>query len=162
MIRLLAVIAALFLAVPAAAHQQKITITTIAHNPRTQLLEIMHRVPLHDAEHSLETQGIQAPDIINDTESRRAFARYISARFSVATDGGPIELTLLGSEVSGGNLLVYQEAPSPGPGVELKVQSQILTDVWSRQENRVNVGDGAQTRTAIFRSGDPAKVVLLQ
>ena|SRR6056297_2635775 len=162
MIRLLALLAAFILAVPAAAHQQKITITTMMHNPRTQMLEIVHRVPLHDAEHALQTQGMKAPDIINDIASRRAFARYIANRFSVAEEDGPIALTLLGSEVEGGNLLVYQEAHSPGRGAELLVQSQILADVWSRQENRVNAGTGADTQTAIFRAGDPAKTVLLQ
>jgi hypothetical protein len=57
----------------ATAHQQKIALTSIAHNDRTGLLEVIHRVPLHDAEHALEAQGVRAPDI--DLESRRVAHR---------------------------------------------------------------------------------------
>ncbi len=38
----------------AAAHQQKIAITTVLFNPRTQNIEIMHRFNLHDAEHAVK------------------------------------------------------------------------------------------------------------
>lgn len=169
MIRLLFALSALLLAflqvVPAAAHQQKLTITTLAHNPRTGMLEVVHRVPLHDAEHALKTQGITAPDIIGDLESRRAFARYVEARFSVSqqdeSQPRAVPLTLLGTEIEGGNLMVYQEAPSPGQGTRLLVSSQILTDIWTRQENRVNLGAGTSVDTLIFRSGDRPKSAVL-
>lgn len=161
MIRALALLGALLLAIasqaPVLAHQQKVTLSSIAHNSRSGLLEIVHRIPLHDAEHALEAQGIAAPDIIGDLESRRAFARYVSERFSIALDGEPIALTLLGSEIEGGRLFVYQEAPSPGPGAQILVHAQILTDVWARQENRVNLGTGTMVETLIFTSGDQPK-----
>ena len=145
----------------AAAHQQKITLSSVAHNQRTGLLEVLHRVPLHDAEHALEAQGVRAPDIVNDLESRRAVARYIAARFSVSHDGTPMTLTLLGTEIEGGRLIVYQEAPSPGVGAVLSIRSQILTDVWVKQENRVNLGVGTEVETLIFTSGDGAQEAIL-
>ena len=37
----------------AVAHQQKIAITTVLFNPRTENIEIMHRFNLHDAEHAV-------------------------------------------------------------------------------------------------------------
>lgn len=161
MIRALTLLVALLLAIPAAAHQQKVTITSIAHNPRTQTLEVVHRIPLHDAEHALKTQGARAPDIVNDIDSRRAFARYVAKRFSIARDGAPLDLQLLGTEIDGGRLLVYQEAPSPGQGSDLVVRSQILTDVWARQENRVNMGTGTEVDTLVFAKGDPARTARL-
>ena len=60
MIRAFVLLIALLLALPSsvatplAAHQQKVALSSIAHNPRTGLLEVVHRVPLHDAEHALE------------------------------------------------------------------------------------------------------------
>lgn len=155
---LMMLLLALPLAGPAAAHQQKITLTSIAHNERTGMLEVEHRVPLHDAEHALVAQGVRAPDIINDLDSRRAVARYVASRFSVMHKGQAVSLTLLGSEIDGGRLVVYQEAPSPGAGAELRINSQILTDVWARQENRVNLGVGTEVETLIFRDGDTARV----
>lgn len=157
----LAVLLAIPLAEPAAAHQQKITLSSVAHNESTGLLEVIHRVPLHDAEHALEVQGVRAPDIVNDLDSRRAVARYVASRFSVAHKGKPIAFTLLGTEIEGGRLVVYQEAPSPGAGVELTIRSQILTDVWARQENRVNLGYGTQVDTLVFANGDRAKLARL-
>lgn len=151
------ILMALAIAVPASAHQQKVAITTIEHNPRSGLLEIVHRVPLHDAEHALRVNGDAAPDIVSDTQSRRAFARYIAQRFFVGAGGKDIALNLLGTEVAGGYLLIYQEGVSPGKGSVLAIQSQILTDIWSRQVNRVNVGAGTSPETLVFEVGDGAK-----
>ncbi|MEE4152709.1 MAG: DUF6702 family protein [Erythrobacter sp.] len=158
--RLLAVLA-LLLAAPLAAHQQKIAISILSHNDRTGMLEVVHQVPLHDAEHALRALGIRQADIINSIESRRAFARYVADRFELAADGKPVELALLGSEIEAGGLYVYQEAPSPGRGSELEVRSMILVDIWARQENRVNFGDGTNVETLIFRAGDPPRRGLL-
>ncbi|MEM7688124.1 MAG: DUF6702 family protein [Pseudomonadota bacterium] len=145
----------------ALAHQQKVTLSSVAHNARTGLLEVVHRVPLHDAEHALEAQGVRAPDIINDLESRRAVARYVVSRFDVAHEGKPIAFTLLGTEIEGGRLVIYQEASSPGAGAALSIRSQILTDVFTRQENRVNLGVGTQVETLVFSKGDRARTARL-
>lgn len=152
-LRLLAAALALVLAVPAAAHQQKAAVSTVEHNARTGLIEVIHFVPLHDAEHALRVQGQASPDIVADTQSRRAFARYVADRFAMSANGEDLELTLLGSEIDGGNLVIYFEAPSPGPRAVLTIQSQILTDVWRRQINRVNVGSGTSPSTLIFKAG---------
>jgi hypothetical protein len=151
---LMALLLALPAATPASAHQQKITITNVSHNPRTDMVEVIHFVPLHDAEHALKSQGIAAPDIVGDIESRRAFVRYLAERFVLEASGTPVALTLLGSEVDGGNLVIYLEGPSPGLGTDLRLGSQLLTDIWARQENRVNIGSGGERKTLIFRAGD--------
>ncbi|MFW5633518.1 MAG: DUF6702 family protein [Erythrobacter sp.] len=159
---LLALLAALAVALPASAHQQKLAISILSHNERTGMLEVVHRVPLHDAEHALKRRGVAAPDIVGDIPSRRAFVRYIAERFTVTHDGEPVAFTLLGSEIDGGSLVVYEEAPSPGPGARITVRSLILTDVWARQENRVNIGAGTEVETLIFRAGDLAKDAILR
>jgi len=159
--RFLTLLMALLLAVPAAAHQQKITISTVTHNPRTEMLEIVHRITLHDAEHALKDLGVTAPDIVDDAGSQRAFATYITKRFSIMREGRPVDLLLLGSEIESGSLFIYQEAPSPGRGSELRISSQILTDISSRQENRVNLGAGTKVETLIFHAGDDFQSAIL-
>ena len=166
MTRFLALVLAMLLAIPAAApalaHQQKVTITTVEHNARTGLLEVVHQIPLHDAEHALRRQGVSAADIVANPESRSAFAAYVTDRFTIMDDGEPIALTILGSQIDGGNLVIYQEAASPGIGAELLVRSLVLTDIWVRQTNRVNVGPQNSPTTLIFRAGDAPKTVTLQ
>ena len=155
-----AALAAAF-ALPAAAHQQKRTISTIALNPRSGRIEIMHQVPVHDAEHALRMQGAKSADIIGSAESREAFAQLVAQRFMLAVGGEVAVPAYVGSEITGGSLWVYQELPAARLGTPIRVNSQILTDVWALQENRVNIGSGAGLTTLIFTAGTPAQDTLL-
>lgn len=139
----------------AAAHQQKIAISTIALNPRTGMIEIAHQVPVHDAEHALRARGAKVADIIGSPKSREVFATYVTTRFLFEIDGAPVTPSYVGSEITGGSLWVYQEVPAPARGGEamLRFNSQILTEVWARQENRVNIGAGTAVATFIFHKG---------
>jgi hypothetical protein len=141
----------------ALAHQQKITITTVSVNPRTGMIEVIHQVPVHDAEHALTAQGVRLPDIVGSAKSREDFARYVTTRFLLEADGKTVALGYVGSEISGGSLMVYQEAPAPKGEAVVRVNSQVLTDVWARQENRVNIGSGTRVTTFIFTAGDGAQ-----
>lgn len=146
----------------ALAHQQKFAISTVSVNPRTGMIEIVHQVPVHDAEHALRFRGADNPDIIGSEASREAFARYITRRFLLAVEGAVVSPDYVGSEITGGSLWVYQEAPAPRAAQSpIRVNSQILTDVWARQENRVNIGSGTALTTFIFTAGDPAQDTLL-
>ena len=146
----------------ALAHQQKIAITTVAHNPRTGMIEIVHQVPVHDAEHALRFQGAKTPDIIGSPASRDAFARYVTRRFLLMVDGAIVSPEYVGAEVSGGSLWVYQETPVPAGDTEVRINSQIFTDIWARQENRVNVGNGTDVITLVFRAGNAPQTAALQ
>ncbi|MDT8280950.1 MAG: hypothetical protein RQ806_10450 [Erythrobacter sp.] len=161
MLRRAFLLIALLLAVPAWAHQQKIAISTISVNPHADQLELVHQVPVHDAEHALRVQGVKVPDIIGSADSREAFARYVARRFLLELDGVSVTPSYVGSEISGGSLFVYQEAPAPPPDAQIRVNSQILTEVWARQENRVNIGSATKVVTFIFTAGDAAQSVLL-
>ncbi|GAB4479396.1 MAG: hypothetical protein OHK0018_10670 [Erythrobacter tepidarius] len=165
MLRRLLALCLLLLAHPAGpllAHQQKITITSVSVNPRTGMIEVVHQVPVHDAEHALTMQGVRLPDIIGSAKSREDFARYVTSRFVLEVEGAPLALAYVGSEISGGSLMVYQEAPAPEGDVRVRVNSQVLTDVWARQENRVNLGRGTRVTTFIFTAGDGAQEGVLK
>jgi hypothetical protein len=156
------ILAAALLAAPLRAHQQKFAVSTISVNPRTRRLEVVHQVPVHDAEHALRRQGAASADIVGSPASREAFARYVAGRFTLRANDGPVALELVGSEITGGSLWVYQEAPALPAGTKLIVNSQILTDVWAKQENRVNLGAGTAVETLVFHGGDPAKAATLR
>lgn len=147
----------------AGAHQQKIAISTLSLNARSGMIEIAHQVPVHDAEHALRGQGAKNPDIIGSAKSREAFAAYVTRRFLLQVDGAPVTPAYVGSEITGGSLWVYQEVPAPaGAKSLLRFNSQILTDVWPRQENRVNIGGGTQVETVIFHAGDAPAMAMLR
>ncbi len=167
MLRRLILALALLLAPVAGAetalvHQQKIAISTLSLNPRTGMIEIAHQVPVHDAEHALKAQGAKNPDIVGSPKSREAFAAYVTRRFLLQIGGETAQPAYVGSEIIGGSLWVYQEVPAPAGGrVALRFNSQILTNVWARQENRVNIGGGTAPETFIFRIGDAPREALL-
>ena len=161
MIRRALLLIALLWAAPLWAHQQKIAISTVTVNPRTDRLELVHQVPVHDAEHALRVQGAPVPDIIGSPASREAFASYITSRFLLEIAGTAAAPEYVGSEIIGGSVFVYQEAPAPAAGASVRVNSQILTDVWARQENRVNIGRGTQVTTFVFTAGDAAQEAAL-
>lgn len=160
----LALAGAPLVGVPAAlAHQQKIAISTVSINKRTGMIEIVHQVPIHDAEHALRFKGANNPDILGDEKSREAFALYVTKRFLLEVDGVAVQPAYVGSEASAGSLFVYQELPAPKSGkAVLRVNSQILTDLWARQENRVNIGGGTHPETFIFHEGEDARQALLK
>jgi len=157
----LILLVALILAAPLLAHQQKFTISTVSLNPRTGMIEVTHQVPVHDAEHALLMQGAGNPDIIGSDASREAFARYVTRRFLLTVDGAIVTPVYVGSEINGGSLWIYQEVPAPGQSAQIRVNSQLLTDVWARQENRVNIGGGTEVTTFVFKSGDGPRDALL-
>lgn len=169
MIRRVALLIVLLLSVPVAtpalAHQQKAAISTVSINPRTDRLELVHQVPVHDAEHALRVQGAvegaKTPDIVGSADSREAFARYVTRRFMLEVGGETVVPEYIGSEIVGGSLMVYQDAPAPAPGASVRVNSQILTDVWARQENRVNIGSGTLVTTFVFTAGDGPRDTVL-
>lgn len=153
-----AAVAAIALAgAPVHAHQQSRAISTIAPNARSNRLEIMHQIPLHDAEHGLQIMGTPSPDILGSEESRLAFADHVAERFVLEVDGAPVTLAFVGTQIEGGSLWIYQEADLPRAGAAITVNSQILTDAWPAQENRVNLGAGTRVKTLVFRRGDGAQ-----
>lgn len=145
----------------AGAHQQKIAISTVSLNPRSYRIEITHQVPVHDAEHALRVQGAKVPDIVGSDRSREEFAGYVARRFLLMINDQPVTPEYVGSEIIGGSLMVYQEVPVPKGEARLRINSQILTDVWARQENRVNIGAGTQVETLIFGAGDAPRDAVL-
>ena len=92
--------------------------------------------------------------IIGSDQSREAFARYVTRRFLLMVNGEIITPDYVGSEITGGSLWVYQETPAPEGETTIRLNSQIFTDVWARQENRVNIGAGTTVNTFIFHAGD--------
>ena len=138
------------------AHQKKTAVTTVLFNERTGNIEIMHRFLIHDAEHAVKqirdvSFGKEA-DIIASENTRQAFSQYVSERFSILDQNGELlELTLLGSEIDGNSIWVYQETPIPADLQSMTISHNALRDIWIEQVNRVNVERNKETGTLIFQ-----------
>ncbi len=138
---------------PVAAHQKKTAITTILFNARSGNIEVMHRFLVHDAEHAVKQirEMRTRANILESETTRAAFSQYVAERFFLYDENDALlELTLLGSEIDGSSIWVYQEIPIPERLDALTVWHNALRDIWFEQVNRVNIERNKQTDTLIF------------
>ena len=144
-------------AVSALGHDSRMSVTDIFFNERSGFIEVSHRLVLHDAEHVMTKDT--RPDLVSNPEDRKLLERYISESFSLGFDGDDelISLRLLGSEIEGGCLWVYMDAPLRTQSGSLHIRNTIFQDKWIDQVNTVNIRRGKTLRTAVF-SGETHSV----
>ena len=150
--RSLLIIAALGLAQVAWAHRAPGSLTTIEWNETSGCTEIIHRLHSHDAELGVASiLGVSKFSII-DTEARAQAALYVESRFHIEQENLELTLELVGAELVGQYLFVYQELPKR-LDAKIRVRNDILRDVYAEQINQVNINDGGVVRTLTF-AGD--------
>lgn len=151
--RNLVAVALFGLACTASAHREPGSLTTIEFNAETGRTEIVHRLHSHDAELGIGTI-LDRPGISTlDVEGRAYIALYVEERFHIAVSDGQLELELIGAELEGHHILVYQEYAGPLPA-SIRVRNDILRDAYPAQINQVNVQDGDSTYSLMFADGD--------
>ncbi|MGB3721422.1 MAG: DUF6702 family protein [Pacificimonas sp.] len=155
---LIAALVALLTALPLAAHPLKLSETSVSANPRTGQLEVAHSLSLHDMPEMLRSMGAANIDVIGSGEARTFVESYVAQHFHIVADGQPVTLGLIGSEIDGGQLWVYQEAAIPD-AAELTIDDRLLHDVFPDQQNRVNVDLGGGIDTLVFRNGSAPQTV---
>mgnify|MGYP000244715082 CR=1 FL=1 len=139
-----------------AAHQLKSGVTTILFNERTGNIEVMHRFVLHDAEHAVgELFNKKQADIHTDEETRALFAAYVLEAFALETaDGQPLALESVGYQVEGRDFWVYQEVAMPSALSGLRVRQKALQELWTDQQNLVNIERNDQVQSLQFNAKD--------
>lgn len=141
------------------AHQQKTAVTRILFNPNTGNIEVMHRFFVHDAEHAASLIFGERQALMESAESRELFSSYVINGFAVEAhyeDGSTAELdlTLLGSEIDGQYLWVYQEIPQTEMVVAMTIVNLGLRDVWADQSNLVNIERAGRVYSLTFDGSD--------
>jgi hypothetical protein len=142
----------------ALADRQPLGLTTIKRNPTSGAIEVIHRLHNHDAELGLNRVLGERVASLDTLEGRARFALYVESRFTVATTsddgvGAPLALELIGAELDGQDILVYQEFTGEFPAV-IAVRNDVLRDVFPEQVNLVNVAVDGDIRSLTFRDDD--------
>ena len=144
-------IAAICAPLTASAHQLQVAISTVRPIPRTATIEVIHRFYSHDAEHALSSMAGRRVDIFRDEASQQAFGRYVGAHFQLRDqDEKALPLSLVGVELDGDFIWVYQETPIPGELIGLTVSNTALLDEIPGQVNTVNVECDGELETLEF------------
>tara|TARA_R110002096_G_scaffold74283_3_gene176103 strand:+ start:278 stop:781 length:504 start_codon:yes stop_codon:yes gene_type:complete len=144
----------LILAAPSFAHEEKTALTDIFYNERSGNLEIAHRFSVHDAELALKKATDSNADLARSSRAQAEFAKYVAKRFGLFfKDGKKHRLTLVGQELEGGYLWVYQETKIPNPlGASFLIENSILQDEVQGQVNTVNVRYRSEVSTFEFKA----------
>ena len=144
------------LATPALAHRlaRSETDVRIADDGEVRVTHVLH---LQDAQDALYKAGlIDRPDL-GSLRARAKLALYTEKRFALLVNGDPAPLKLIGAEIEGDSVFVYQQGRI-GDGA-LLVRNGVLRDLMARQVNSVNVVRGGKTVTLEFRRDDGVKLV---
>ena len=155
--RLLTLLAALCLlqaasVPPAAAHRQPLTETTVelGKGAAGSVLQITHRLHVHDAQKVLALMPDVLDADIERAENQARLMAYVADRFALS---GNAATTMIGVEIDGDYVFVYQEHPAPA-AIEASSLLADLTEAWV---NTVYVKDAAgdTVRTVTFDATRP-------
>ena len=149
------------LQIPVLAHRQKQVVSTILWNDRTSSLEVTHTLHVQDATLALIALGkIETPDLA-PLKARALLALYVDKHFRLSSlDQKVLGLEVIGAEIEGHQVYVYQEARMKTAPGGLVVDNRILLETYPGQINRVNIDLSGTIRTLLFVLGDKAKKVL--
>jgi hypothetical protein len=94
---------------------------------------------------------------------RAQLALYVEERFGIAgaangTPGDRLPLELIGAELDGEFVLVYQEYAGDLPGT-IAIRDDILRDVFPDQVNHVNVAAAGEVRSVTFSEDDEWRIL---
>ena len=140
------------------ADRQPGSLSTIKANHETGNIEIIHRLHNHDAELGIIAAQRDKTLTLDKLVGRATLALYVEERFIVAAlkddgIGAPLDLELIGAELDGEFVLIYQEFRGKlPPGIA--VRNDILRDVFPEQVNHVNIATGGEVHSLTFQGDD--------
>lgn len=137
------------------AHQLHSASTTVAYNPRSETIEVMHRFFLHDAEHAVKQLFDAKADIHNNAATQQQFADYVMENFKLSSLAGEsLPLRLVGFDIDGRDFWVYQEVARPKVLTGFMIRQPVLQELWPSQLNLVNVEGFSEALKSVTFSRD--------
>lgn len=151
---LTAVFAVSFAATPSVlAHEAARVETEIKLGPN-QTIDVTHVLQLSAAQRLLFKAGIIEKNDMTGLKVRAQAALYASERFELNANDEPIDLTILGAEVQGGHLYIYQTGVLSELPQNWSAKNSILRDLSPRFDNMVNVPTLDGIQTLVFSGSD--------
>lgn len=146
-------------AAPAAAHKLRATLSTVEGNRVEKLLSVTHMIHIHEAEHGLSGSGrLLKPDLTR-LKARAHLALYVSEHFQLATEASADKIELIGAELVGSFVYVYQQLKLSTSPKNLTLNCSIFRDVFADQINNVDVKIGGVTQSLQFKGKDGPKKI---
>lgn len=146
---IIAVIFSLLFSSNTLGHRYFFSLTEIRTNEKTQHLEVIHELSLHDLEYAiaLAEQIDFSPDTANYNEKLQA---YIEENFSIEQNGLQVSLHWIGLDLTQEKAVFYQESKESLFLKGLVVKNHLLVDTYPTQVNIVNYQYAQETGSLTF------------
>ena len=138
---------------PAAAHRGHDALSVVAVAADGGIT-VSHRFEAHDIEPALAQISPDAQPSLDDPDAQQALIAYVAANFRIATNDGPIRLAVSHVDFDSDIVRIEFSGKVRNPVRRLSIGSRLLTEVYRRQVNQVNVRFGKTVRTLTFVDDD--------
>ena len=143
------------------AHKYYASITKIEIDEKAQLIKIHSQLFADDFEKVMNARyGISSLvfSSLSETE-KQTISNYITKKMVLKVNRSPVELNYLGCELEGELLYVYVEAKYDQPVKRLDVENTLLQDVFSEQQNKVDINYKNKVKSLHLHAEAPKGVV---
>jgi len=103
-------------------------VETVVTLDETGEVEVTHTLQLSAAQRLLFKAGIIDKNDMTGLRARAKAALYSSERFELIADGETVTLEILGAELGGGHLYIYQTGSISAPDLIMSSMSQLRTE----------------------------------
>ena len=139
----------IFISLSTLAHRQHFASTNILWNAKTSIMEIEHRVHEHDAAKMLSRLSRGQTDLTKP-EAQAKFALYVANHFKIYNGESKLTPSLLGAEIIGHHIYVYQELQLTELPVHFAFETSILMDLFDDQIHIISLRVAENVRTIEF------------
>jgi hypothetical protein len=141
------------IAPPVAAHDAPRVETEVTHRADGKL-EVVHVLQLSAAQRLLHKAGVIASNDVSGLKARAQVALYSAKRFELIADNTTVTLNILGAEIGGGHLYVYQTGQLAALPKTWSARNAILRDLSPRFDNVINVPTLDGIQSIVFSGSD--------
>ncbi|MGK0298388.1 MAG: hypothetical protein ACI9XC_002009 [Gammaproteobacteria bacterium] len=138
------------------AHRDEESLTTITRNPRTEMMEVVHRIHLHDAQYvlnNLPNLDKESRDL-NSLKGKAHIALQVETAFKLKINNTPIDIYLVGAELEGEFIIVLQEFSVDDAGL-LKISHDLFRKIFDNFTSRVIVWINNDRKTLFLNAANP-------
>ena len=134
-------------------HKFYVSVTEIEYNTEAASLQIISRVFIDDMEKLLKERYNKELFLTKDEEHPSAdgfLKKYIEQKLKISVNGKAYPLNYLGKKYDNDILVLFIEAEKVPPLQSVKVQNEVLTDVFPDQKNVVHVEYKGKTQSLLL------------
>jgi len=135
----------------ALAHTYFFGISDLQLNPKTNHIEIIHQLTLHDIDFILK-DTLSEEAFSNQKEYELGLKHYIEKRFRLYSGENQLTPQWIGFEISFGQIIIYQEVSETFDKNNLWVENMIIADYFPKQINTLNYKIEKSTGSLTFSS----------